>query len=462
VRKPYPKYKEAQASPLGEIPAHWDEKRFGYLFSFGKGLNITKENLLDEGVPCINYGEVHSKYGFEVNPEKDQLRCVSEDYLETSKNCLLEHGDFIYADTSEDLEGSGNFTYFNSKTTAFAGYHTILNKQKKREHDSRYLAYLFDSKPFRSQIQREVSGTKVFSITKSILKDTVVLLPTKEEQKSIVIYLDKKTSSIDDLITKKYDFAERLIEKRAALISQVVTKGLPLDEAKKNGLPVNQKTKSSGIEHLGDISDHWNIRPLRYLGECQNGISKEGAAFGTGLPFVSYGDAYRDFSLPSHVSGLIESTEEERRIFSVQRGDIFFTRTSETIEEIGLASTCTSTIEDATFAGFLIRFRPSPNVLDVGFSKYYFRAAIHRRFFVKEVNIVTRASLSQDLLKKLPVLIPPLNEQKAIAAYLDDKTLRIDQLIRKTELTIEKLKEFRSSLITSAVTGKIDVREATK
>jgi type I restriction enzyme S subunit len=164
-------------------------------------------------------------------------------------------------------------------------------------------------------------------------------------------------------------------------------------------------------------------------------------------------------SLPFEVRGLARSTESDKEYYSVLEGDVFFTRTSETIEEIGLASTCLQTIENAVFAGFLIRFRPIPHVIDKNFSKYYFRSHIPRIFFIKEMNLVTRASLSQELLKSLPVLLPSLNEQKQIGAFLDRKIEEFDTLIVNISNAVLKLKEYRQSIISEAVTGKIDLRD---
>ncbi|MCD8081614.1 MAG: restriction endonuclease subunit S [Bacteroides sp.] len=110
---------------------------------------------------------------------------------------------------------------------------------------------------------------------------------------------------------------------------------------------------------------------------------------------------------------------------------------------------------DATYAGFLIRFRPIKNVLNKHFSKYYFRSQIHSQFFVGEMNLLIRASLSQDLLKSLPVLLPPLKEQQEIGIYLDKVTQKIDIAIFQKQQEIEKLKEYKSVLIDHAVTGKI-------
>lgn len=175
---------------------------------------------------------------------------------------------------------------------------------------------------------------------------------------------------------------------------------------------------------------------------------------------MSYGDVYRNYSIPQTVKGLIESTEAERHLYSVQKGDIFFTRTSETIEEVGFSSVCEETIENATFAGFLIRLRPVDDTLDTGFAKYYFRSSHHRYYLVKEMNLVTRASLGQSLLKGMPVLVPPKEEQKEIARYLDDKCGQIDELIHKKEELLKQLENYKKSLFYEYVTGKKGVPSA--
>jgi type I restriction enzyme S subunit len=215
-------------------------------------------------------------------------------------------------------------------------------------------------------------------------------MPTSE-QANIAEFLDHETAKIDDLIERQERLIELLKEKRQAVISHAVTKGL------------NPKApmKDSGVEWLGELPAHWQIKSLRYLGNCQNGINIGAEYFGSGYPFVSYGDVYRNDTLPIQVEGLVQSTHTDREIYSVRTGDIFFTRTSETVDEIGFSAACLKTLENATFAGFLIRFRPNTGEVAVNFAKHYFRSTLMRAYFVQEMNLVTRASLSQDLLKRL-------------------------------------------------------------
>ena len=193
-----------------------------HIFNFNKGLSITKDDLVDQGIPCVSYGEIHSKYGFEVDPMKHNLKCVEKKYLESSPKSLLLQGDFVFADTSEDIAGSGNFTYLNSATETFAGYHTII-ASPKNEMEYRFIAYYFDSVTFRSQIQKKVNGIKVYSITQTILKNCLIKFPNHDTQIEIINYLDQKCSLIDKAIDKIKEEIALLNKYKPCLISDVVT-----------------------------------------------------------------------------------------------------------------------------------------------------------------------------------------------------------------------------------------------
>lgn len=284
-------------------------------------------------------------------------------------------------------------------------------------------------------------------IPMSKLNTAMFPCPPSQEQQNIAEYLDEKVSEIDNIITQTTLSIEEYKKYKQSLITETVTKGLNPDV----------EMKYSGIEYIGEIPKEWNIKRLRYLGVLQNGISKSSEDFGFGYPFVSYGDVNKNIQLPLNGSGLINSNSSERENYSVMQGDVFFTRTSETIEEVGFASTCLKTIENAVFAGFVIRFRPFTSELNENYSKYYFRSEMHRRFFVKEMNLVTRASLSQELLKKLPVIIPSKEEQQHIGDYLDKKCSEIDNIISQKQQLLTELESYKESLIYECVTGKREV-----
>ena len=207
---------------IAEIPEYWTIKKFRFSFDFGKGLNITKENLQDNGIPCVNYGEIHSKFGFELNPEIHKLLCVSEEYLKKFPKSLLNEGDFVFADTSEDFDGAGNFTYFNSSEATFAGYHTVITRPLIN-FNSRFIAYFFDSLAYRKQVRKRMKGVKVYSITQSILKDTQLLLPSELEQDEVVRFLDTETNKIKNAIDIQESQIKKLKEYKTTLINSAVT-----------------------------------------------------------------------------------------------------------------------------------------------------------------------------------------------------------------------------------------------
>ncbi|OFS52189.1 MULTISPECIES: restriction endonuclease subunit S [unclassified Staphylococcus] len=213
--------KDSGIEPMVNVPKHWKINKIKYLFELYGGLNITKKNLIDTGIPVINYGEIHSKYGFHFDLRYDVVQKVDSHYLEY-KNSLINQGDFIFADTSEDIEGSGNFTCYLNEEMCFAGSHTIILKSKKFINYF-YFSYLFESLLFRSQIQKKVEGIKVYSITQRILKSLILFEPPAEEQQQIVEYLDDKVSTIDNLIKDKTKVIEELENYKKSLIYEYVT-----------------------------------------------------------------------------------------------------------------------------------------------------------------------------------------------------------------------------------------------
>lgn len=207
---------------LGDIPAHWEVKRIKELFSFGKGLPISKEDLIENGVPVINYGQIHSKDNNGTSIKDSLIRYVDLNYKNTNMTSLVESGDFIFADTSEDLDGCGNCIYVDSKYPIFAGYHCIILRSIKR-NSSKYLAYLFQMDAWRTQIRRDVTGVKVFSISKKILGKSYILLPPRYEQECIVNYLQEKCNEIDIIINKKQNIIQKLDAYKKSLIFECVT-----------------------------------------------------------------------------------------------------------------------------------------------------------------------------------------------------------------------------------------------
>ena len=417
---------------IGEIPVDWSMKRVKHIFT-RKNEKVMQENptilsLARDGVKVRdisnNEGQIAESY-YNYNPvEKGDLLLNPMD-LYSGANCSISK-----------VQGVISPAYINLRANAginptFYDYYFKVQ----------YWLMVFFS------YGKGVSYDNRWTLSAETLMNYPVVALSYEEQCKRANYLDRKCAQIDAIISKQQQIIEKLKEYKLSVITEAVTKGLD----------PNVPMKDSGIDFIGSIPETWRICRLRNIGTLQNGISKGGEFFGHGFPFVSYGDVYRNFSLPVQVAGLIDSSDEERRNYSVESGDIFFTRTSETIEEVGFSSVCEETIPDATFAGFLIRVRPFTDDLVSKFSKYYFRSNHHRYYLVKQMNLVTRASLGQDLLKSMPVLVPPKDEQISIAAYLDKKCGAIESSIEYKQRVIERLTAYKKSLIYEVVTGKKEV-----
>lgn len=440
--KGYEKYKDSGVEWIGKIPVGWGVKKLKY----GVTVNPPKDDI------DRNSSELVAFLPMEKVTEDGVIDCSIKKSISDLYNgfTCFRKNDVIVAKITPCFE-NGKGAFLNQLETELGFGSTEFHVLRVQTNISAsFLYYVTKSEIFMKVGEAFMSGAAGQKrVPTEFIADFPLASPSKLEQTAIANYLDRKTAAIDKLIAQKERLLSLYEEEKNAIINQAVTQGINPDV----------RLKDSDIDWLGEIPEHWEVKRLRYIGNCQNGVSKGADYFGSGFPFISYGDVYNDFVLPQQVGGLAESTENDRANYSVRTRDVFFTRTSETVDEIGLTSTCLKTIEDAIFSGFLIRFRPNKNNLFEGFSKYYFSSTLHRLFFVKEMNLVTRASLSQELLKRLPVLLPSIQEQKQIAAYLDEAIEHLNAKITKTKKIIALQKEYRTALISEVVTGKIKVTE---
>lgn len=424
--------KDSGYSWLGKIPASWDMRRVKHCF-----YRKNEKAMQDEPVVLSL-----ARSGVRVRDISNNEGQIAESYYNYNP---IDIDDLLL--NPMDLYSGANCSISKVKGVISPAY---VNLRALAGIDPTYFDYYFKVQYWTMAFfsyGKGVSFDNRWTLNTETLMNYPLVVPDYDEQKRIADYLDDKCAKIDAIIEKQEQVVEKLAAYKMSLITETVI----------HGLQTGRESKWSGYDFIGEIPVAWEVCRLRNIGIPQNGISKGGEFFGHGYPFVSYGDVYRNFALPKEVSGLIESTSDERENYSVEKGDIFFTRTSETIEEVGFSCVCEETIENATFAGFLIRVRPKNDRLLTEYAKYYFRALHLREYLVKEMNLVTRASLGQDLLKSMPVLIPPQEEQKEIADFLNRKCVSIDSSIQKREQLKEWLLQYKRSLIYEVVTGKKEV-----
>jgi type I restriction enzyme S subunit len=263
--------------------------------------------------------------------------------------------------------------------------------------------------------------------------------PPREEQRAIADFLDRETAKIETLVEKKRTLIERLKEKRTALISRTVTRGLPPDAARAAGLDPYPKLKPSGIEWLGEVPEHWAVRRVAHLFRNLNRRR---------IPVEAAIRADLDKIYPYYgASGIIDYVD-----------DYLFNETLILVAEDG-ANLLSRSTSLAFIASGKYWVNNHAHILSpISGDIRYWEALLQSYDFTPLITGAAQPKLTSDRLASIVLPTPPATEQKAIAAFLDRKTAIIDQMITKVETAIERLKEYRSALITAAVTGKIDVR----
>ena len=249
-----------------DYPEHWQIRRIRESFSFRKGLSITKANLVETGIAVISYGQVHSKKNSGVGLNEELIRYVNESYLTTNQSCLVEKGDFIFADTSEDVTGCGNCAYIDWDDTIFAGYHSII-AHPDGSTNNKYLAYLFKSLTWRYQIRKKVNGVKVYSITQKMLKDVFI-----KEALLLKQALSLCSSLIDEKTRMEAAFFESVRTMTVRLVSGGTGKKFTLPEVNEriNEL-LKHSIKSEGVINLfSDVQTEFSLFDPKFLEEVAN------------------------------------------------------------------------------------------------------------------------------------------------------------------------------------------------
>jgi len=313
--------------------------------------------------------------------------------------------------------------------------------------DKGYLFYVSISHPFRhigASFMYGAGGQK--RVPEDFIKDLRHPLPPLPEQRAIAAFLDRKTEQIDSLIAKKERQIELLQEKRAALISHAVTKGLNPDA----------RMKDSGIEWLGEVPEHWAVAPLfvRYQVQLGKMLDSKRITGDSLAPYLRNTDVQwgkvnvtdlpmMDFALP------------DRKRFRLDKGDLLVCEGG----EVGRCAVWEGQLEDCYYQKALHRVRALTGADTTRYLYYAMFAAAEIGAFRAGADLSTIGHLTAEKLRRHRFTFPPLSEQRAIVEYADRWTRQMDLLSDKVSRSLERLHEYRTALISAAVTGKIDVRE---
>ena len=422
---------------IDQIPIEWQTARIKGMFDFGKGLPITKENLTETGVRVISYGQIHSKKNNGIRLFEELYRFVPNTYLSTNPEALVKKGDFIFADTSEDFDGCGNCVYVNEQGLLFAGYHTIIFRSN-HEQDNSYLAYLYRTDAWRSQIRERVTGVKLFSISRKILADCSVILPPTTMQSRIVAYLDCRCATIDALIANQQQQIDKLKQYKQAVITEAVTRGLD----------PNVRMRDSGVEWIGEVPEHWEIIPSKHLfANCDERRQHDDEQMAA---TQKYGVISQKEYMERENCRIVLADKGLENWKHVEPNDFVISLRSfqgglEYCEKAGCV----------TWHYIVLRAKRRINYR---YYRWLFKSPLYIQALQHTCNYIRDGQdLRYSNFVQVPLCIPPMVDQEAISNYLDIKCAQIDALIALKQQKADKLAQYKKSLIYEVVTGKREI-----
>ena len=428
--KRYPEYKESGVKWIGAVPRSWKIKRLKYVADLNMGQSPpSKEYNSDQiGTPFL---QGNAEFG--LHHPTPKIYCPTAKKHASPSDILLSVRAPVGAINIADQEyGIGR------------GLCAIRPRMNQLER--RYAKYLL--KVVRTELYVVATGSTYDAVTVDEVSNLTCVVPPLSEQTQIANFLDRKTEQIDELIRIKERQIELLQEQRTALINQTVTKGLD----------PNVEMKPSGVEWIGKIPAHWKVNRLKHIAKIlPSNVDKHIYSDEIQVRLCNYTDVYyNDYITVDTVLAKGSCKESEFTKFALRKGDVIITKDSETPDDIGVPTYVKDDLDSVVCGYHLTMIRPLACR-----GEYIFRfiqSDRTRRYFEVNSNGITRYGLGKASIENLLLPIPTDSEQKQIANFLDHKTKQADELIATEQQKIELLKEYRQSLISEAVTGKIDVR----
>ncbi len=448
----YAEYKDSGVEWLEVIPSHWTSIAIKFLALdknslFLDGDWIESKDISDSGIRYITTGNVGTGFykeqgsGFITEFTFKKLSC-SEVYA----------GDILISRLNLPIGRACIVPDLNNRIVTSVD-NVIFRPDE--EYHPKFLVYLFSSKEYFQNTENIARGATMQRISRGLLGNIRVVMPSKDEQTQIANFLDHETAKIDHLIEKQQQLIELLKEKRQAVISHAVTKGLD----------PNVPMKDSGVEWLGEVPEHWIVSKLKYIKSHGHNAFVDGP-FGSNLKsehFVEDGDVYvieSNFATtgnlePSNLKKITTKHFETICRSEAKGGDIIIAKIG---ARFGSSSILPILDKKAVVSGNSLKLTVNCKICDVNYANKLLQHLKNEGAIDDGVNGSAQPALSLGGLNTLPFLLPPLDEQIKIIQSLDLKVSKIDQVISHAKKQILLMQERRTALISSAVTGKIDVR----
>lgn len=436
-RSAYPKYEASEIDWLGAVPSHWEVKRLKYV---ALRADDKVEADVENPLPYIGLEN--------VEPWTGRLLPLDIDLIPTGVSNRFRQGDTLFGKLRPYLAKACNVDFEGLCSSELLVLRPV-------HQNKRFLLYLLLTKGFISLVDSSTYGAKMPRAGWSFVGSCRLPVPPADEQRAIADFLDEHTATLGALIASRQALVERMKEKRAALISRTVTKGLD----------PNAPMKDSGVAWLGEIPEHWVLKRLKHLLKPRKGAIKTGP-FGSQLQSseMQAGDIKvynqrsvldRDFATGENYISFQKF--DELRSFEAFPGDLLIT----TRGSIGRCSVLPVGAERGILHPCVMRIQVDPRLISTRFLEVLIQDGT---IVLDQLRLMSNATtidvIYSESLREVLIALPPPKDQDAIVEFVDRETALIDEMVAKVETAIDRLQEYRAALITAAVTGKIDVREA--
>ena len=416
---PYPRYRPSGVEWLGEVPEHWEVLPTKHASQIVMGQSPPSDTYQDEPVerPFL---QGNAEFG-RSSPTPKWYCDAAPKVVEAGALLLSVRAPVGALNGADQTYGIGR---------GLCG--VVANPDRLEQRFAWWTLHVT-----RRALEPLAVGSTYDAVSAAEVGELCLPLPPLDEQRAIAAYLDRETERIDALVAKKRLLIERLEEYRTALITRTVTRGLPPEAARAAGLDPSPRLKPSGVEWLGDVPEHWEVRRLRTLADITTGskdtVDRED------------GGEYPFFVRSQTVERIDTWSFDGEAVLTAGDG-------------VGVGKVFHYINGRFDYHQRMYKFSGFKRISGEFFFQY-FRTML--RFVVLEGTAKSTVdSLRLPMLQDFPVSFPPLREQHAITVFLDQETARIDRLASQVERAIERSQEYRTALITAAVTGKIDVRES--
>lgn len=446
---PYPKYKTSGVEWFDLLPDHWEIYRLGHLTTkvgSGKTPRGGAEVYLSEGVLLIRSQNIH-----DTGLRLEDAVYIDESVDEEMAGTRLEPGDVLLNITGASL-GRCSIAP-NDLARANVNQHVCIIRLPQSRAVPRFIQRAISSSIVQEQIFSFENGSSREGLNFQQVRSLMIALPSSHEQLAIADFLDRETGKIETLVAKKRTLIERLKEKRIALISRAVTRGLPPDTARAAGLDSHPIMKPSGVEWLGDVPEHWELKRLKNIGSIRYGLGEPPEYAEDGIPFIRATDINRGKIDLAAVKRVSPFDVPWSRNPLLKKGEILVVRSG--------AYTGDSAIVTDQIAGCIAGYDMVVTPV-LAFPEFLAWTLLSKYMLESQIQLsrlrAAQPHLNAEDLGGFLFIAPLLQEQKIIAEFLDCETNKIDKMVAKVETAIKRLQEYRSALITAAVTGKIDIR----